>query len=333
MLLNFCTLFDSNYAAKGIAMYESLVKHCPSFHLYIFAFDEKLVNVLNKIKLKYVTVITLKEFEDAELLSIKHTRSNKEYCWTCSGSTILYCLEHFNLESCTYIDADLFFFSDPTILIEEMGAEDDVMITEHRYTSQYDHTSVSGKYCVQFMTFKNTANGMKVLKWWRSECLKWCYARFEDGKFGDQKYLDDWQTRFEGIHVMKHLGGGVAPWNMQQYEFRRDGDSIWGNELMTGKDFLVVFFHFHYFSCYRKWIIREFMITDTGYSLPSSAKDCLYNPYISVIKHCYHKMKKLDKSINGLAMKPLEDDWFILFKRAIKSLFVPECYFIRWLEW
>jgi len=44
-------------------------------------------------------------------------------------------------------------------------------------------------------------------------------------------------------------------------------------------------------------------------------------------------MKKLDKSIDGLAMKPLEDDWFILFKRAIKSLFVPECYFIRWLEW
>ena len=73
-----------------------------------------------------------------------------------------------------------------------------------------------------------------MLNWWRESCNAWCYARLEDGKFGDQKYLDDWTIRFEGVHVLENLGGGVAPWNIQQYKFEE-------------KPFELVFYHFHGF--------------------------------------------------------------------------------------
>lgn len=333
MLINFCTLFDSNYAAKGLTMYESLAKHCPSFHLYIFAFDDKLVKILEKMELPSVTVIALKDFEDEELLAVKPTRTVAEYCWTCSSSTLLYCLQHFNIDSCTYLDSDLYFFADPSVLIDEMGPEDNVLITEHRYSQKYDHSKTSGKYCVQFMTFRNNMNGLKILKWWRNACLKWCYARFEDGKFGDQKYLDDWPTRFEGVHVLKHLGGGVAPWNMQQYEFSRVNKSVIGKELLTKKSFPVIFFHFHYLYCYKKWIIREFMMTDICYEFSSSARNNLYDIYISELIRIYRKIKSVDKRIDGLAMKPLEDKWSIVCKRVVKLLFVSENHFYHWLEW
>ena len=51
MTLFFCTLFDSNYLTRGLAMYESLAKHCDDFHLFIFSFDDKCLEVLKKLKL------------------------------------------------------------------------------------------------------------------------------------------------------------------------------------------------------------------------------------------------------------------------------------------
>ena len=150
----FCTLFDSNYLTRGLAMIESLNKHCPSYHIYVFPFDEKCYQILNKLKLKNVTLIRLKEFENEELLKIKSTRTKEEYCWTCVPSIISYSIKNFNLENCTYLDADIYFFSDPTILFEEIN-DNSVVITKHNFSEKYKYFIVNGIYNVQFMFFKN----------------------------------------------------------------------------------------------------------------------------------------------------------------------------------
>src|SRR4051812_5477100 len=148
MKLNFCTLFNSNYVTRGLLMYQSLQKNCKDFHLYIFAFDDTSFNFLKNANYPNVTPVSLKDFEDEELLKVKPTRSAAEYCWTCTPSTILYSIEKFKLDNCTYLDADLCFYSDPKVLIDEMG-DKSVLITPHRYTSEYDQSGESGKYCVQ----------------------------------------------------------------------------------------------------------------------------------------------------------------------------------------
>jgi len=191
-----------------------------------------------------VTIISLKEFEDEELLTVKPTRSRAEYCWTLTSSIILYALNAFKIDHCIYLDSDLFFFASPQLLIDEMG-DNSILITPHRYTLKYDQSQKTGIYCVQFVVFKNDARGLAALYWWRKSCLAWCYNRFEDGKFGDQKYLDDWPERFDGVFVSENLGAGVAPWNMQQYVFAKEEDTIVGTEIATGNKFLVIFFHFH----------------------------------------------------------------------------------------
>lgn len=252
---HFCTLFDSNYLSRGITLYRSLEETGASFHLYVFAFDEQCRQFLQQAQLPKLTVISLQEFEDEELLRVKPGRTRAEYCWTSTSSTILYCIEKFNLPACTYLDADMYFYADPAVLIEEMGSNS-VMITEHRYTPRYDKTALSGKYCVQFVTFKNDEHGLTALHWWRNACLEWCYNRHEEGKFGDQKYLDDWTTRFKGVHVLQHLGGGLALWNIQQYAVLEKNGQWVCTEKSTGKTFSPVFYHFHYLKYYRNGYVE-----------------------------------------------------------------------------
>ena len=297
-MFNFCTLFDINYLTRGLVMYESLKMNSVEFHLYIFPFDDEAYNILTRMDLEFTTIISLKEFEDEELLRIKAGRTVGEYCWTCTPSIIKYCIENYNLDSCTYIDADLYFFSNPSVLINEMR-DKSILITEHRYTKRYDQTKKSGVYCVQFMTFKNDKNGMRALNWWRDACNEWCYARYEDGKFGDQKYLDDWPSRFESVHVLKNLGGGVAPWNVQQYNLR----SI---------DFSLIFYHFHDF----KFISND-MVDLGSYELDKGNIGVLYIPYL-------HHLEVVAEQLNILfpqhCFNTVDNNGGSLTRRIIKNV-------------
>ncbi len=269
-------------------MHASMVKSCPRFHLYIFAFDDLSYEILKKLRLESVTVISLEEFENAELLNIKPTRSAGEYCWTCTPSTISYCIETYNLESCTYIDADLLFFGDPSVLIEEMG-DASVLITDHRYSPQYEQAAIHGKYCVQFITFKNNTDGLRVLHWWRDACIDWCYARAEDGKFGDQKYLDDWTTRFPGVHELQHLGGGMAVWNIQQYDILCRNGKLFGIVKTSGSEFELIFYHYHQYK------YAEGNGCHLGnYALNEADAMKVYAPYVKALQEADSRLMSID---------------------------------------
>ncbi len=322
-MLHFCTLFDSNYLSRGLVTYESLEKVCPSFHLYIFAFDDLALNVLTKLALKHATIVSLAEFEDEKLLEVKPTRSAGEYCWTATPSIISYSLKTFEINHCTYIDADLFFYSDPSILLEEMSSKS-VMITSHRYTPKYDKTALSGKYCVQFMTFKNDEAGNEVLNWWREACLDWCYARFEDGKFGDQKYLDDWLTRFDCVHELAHLGGGVAPWNVQQYEIEKRDGKLQGREIALAAQFDFVFFHFHQLK-----LLPNNRVDLCRYELSPNVKNLIYLPYISALHKKINLLTKMFPELSNKGITYRRFTWktpLVYIKRKLRNeynIFAP----------
>jgi len=278
----YATLFDSAYLSRGLALYDSLKLHSSAFHLYIFAFDSITDQILRTLKLENVTVISLIEFESPELINVKQERSKAEYCWTCTPSVILYVLENFNVAECTYIDSDLYFYSDPSVLILEMEeAGKNVLITEHGFSFFPGLFEIkrAGRFCVQFMTFRNEESSLRILEKWRLQCIDWCYARYEDGKFGDQKYLEEWPKLYQNIHVLKHPGGGIAPWNILRYGFNNSEGLLKGRKKSNGTVFNLIFFHFQYV----KPLDNGFY--DLGwYFLPTLVKELFYIPYLNKLK-------------------------------------------------
>jgi hypothetical protein len=316
MISNFCTLFDSVYLSRGLVMYNSLKKHTSDFHLYVFAFDELCYEILQDLNLDNVTVIELKTLENNELLEAKKTRTRAEYCWTSTSSAIEYILINYNLSSCTYVDADLFFYRSPVILIDEMiyfGKS--VLITEHRYSKLASLVvkKRAGRFCVQFLTFLNNLEGREILTVWKNQCLDWCFNRYEDGKFGDQKYLDVWPEKYPDVHILSHLGGGLAPWNIGKYKISYDNGTFFGYEKATDKEFELIFFHFHYVRFSKDGKI------DLGWIyISKNVKRKIYYPYILQILETEKLLSALNNkyktSFNEMKSKNMRDFFKSLFK-------------------
>jgi hypothetical protein len=185
--------------------------------------DDSVKTKLDSLAIPTIRTVGLSEVETAALLAVKSGRNRAEYCWTLTPFTPKIVFDRDSqVKRVTYIDADMYLLRSPRPIFEEF--EDSgkaVLITDHAYDAEYDASATSGQYCVQFMTFKRDASD-SVRQWWQDRCIEWCFDRAEDGKLGDQKYLDDWPLRFpESVHVLKQLDVLLAPWNARRFPYSR----------------------------------------------------------------------------------------------------------------
>lgn len=234
---HFVTLFDSNFLPMGLALHDSLMAQAQPFHLWILCMDELVEKQLKRISLPHVTLMPLREVETHDLLVVKPGRNRAEYCWTLTPFTFQMVFDrNQGIQRVTYLDADLYFFGSPRILLNELDASGKhVLITEHAYAPEYIRSlAVNGRFCVQFLTIRHTPQAGTVMRWWQERCLEWCFDRNEDGKFGDQKYLDAWPELFGNeVTIVQQMDKTLAPWNVNYMEHKMQGGLS------------PVFYHFH----------------------------------------------------------------------------------------
>ncbi len=283
----FTTLFDSYYLDKALALYRSLERVTVDFKLYIYAFDKKAFDVLGDMNLEHAVILRNEDLENAYpiLKKLKQERSKAEYCWTCTPVSIEYILDSFHEDNCTYIDSDLYFFADPKVLLDEIKAADaNVVITPHRFSDSLKDKRLqdrSGKYCVEFNYFDNSENAREALSWWKERCFEWCYHIYEKDRMGDQKYLMKFPQLFKGVHELQNIGGGVAPWNLAQYEYTGKSDDLAPilRERSTGKEFPIIFYHFQSM----RYINHNYIIIRSE-THSKKTKDIIYRPYLKEIE-------------------------------------------------
>lgn len=250
MTYSYCTLFDSNYLDKGLVLIDSFRKYNMTSKIYILAMDSVCYDVLQNLCLLGVTIVRLEDFETEELLEAKKTRNRGEYCWTCGANFIYYVLKEYSEECCTYIDADMRFYDDPDQLVDEMiMAGKSVQLIEHRFHNGFSgkvQEELSGRYCVEFNTFKNNKEGMRVLDVWRRQTIEKCEDSDNKKHFGDQMYLEHWAEDYDCVHILENRGAGLAPWNINRYRMLRANDGeIWVTYDNEKCPVRVVFFHYH----------------------------------------------------------------------------------------
>jgi len=236
MTHHYCTLFDHNYLDRGLALWESMEIHCRPYQLQILALDEKTLQVLERLGLSHVTIVPLVDFETDDLKRARTGRTWQEYVWTITGRWMLWAMDAVRPEPINYMDADCYFFGSPEPVFAEIGSAP-LAIAPHRFSPQYRDRIVNGIYNLAFVHAKQ--KGRPCIEEHDQHCIEWCYYRHEDGKFCDQKYLDDWPKRW-GAHSIRHKGANLAPWNQaNQYRYSvRDGH-------IYVDDDALVWYHFH----------------------------------------------------------------------------------------
>lgn len=278
---HFVTIFDSLFLPQGLALQQSMERNVSNYILWILCVDNVSYDVLKKLSLPNVRLLQLSDFENDELLKVKSERTTGEYCWTLTPFSIRFVFESDeSVSRVTYLDADLWFMTPPDILFKEMDASGKgVLITDHGYAPEYDQSAKSGQYCVQFMVF--TRQSETVRKWWEDRCIEWCYARAENGKYGDQKYLDCWPELFpDMVHVLANKESCLAPWNATRFPY--GGGVFW-----------------HFQGLRLAFFGSKLVVYYGDYVLPRCVQEFVYDSYCSDLKSAIAQLEKLGYKIKS----------------------------------
>jgi hypothetical protein len=178
--------------------------------------DAPCHDTLVRLDLPGVAPVPHDQIENDALRAVKVARSRGEYCWTLTPFAFDAVFEREPAAGrVTYVDADVWFLRSPSELLDQLGGGS-ILVTEHGFPGRHRQywEARSGRFCVQFLTMTRDESASRVRTWWQERCLDWCSARWEDGRFGDQLYLDQWPGMLgDQLRIVSPAALCQGPWN------------------------------------------------------------------------------------------------------------------------
>lgn len=309
-MIHFCTLFDKNYASKGLALYHSLMATTKEeIILHVLALDDETFHALIKIPLPHMMVRRLSDIKDDWEIQQAINRPWPYFCFSMASIwTQIIAKEQRVIEWedeergeyrpsphwIGYIDADCYFFGDINIPIQELEERSKyVGIIPHRFPPHdHDRLIPNGRYNVSLVLFKGR-EGMEVLDWWTNKCIEKC----DETTVGDQKYLDLFHSLTislnwpDPVYDIDHPGVGMGPWNICKYTFAHEGNRLVCNE--GHNTFWMVFYHYHEFKK-----LQDGQYRLTNYPLSEEDRAFVYRPYVTAIMAAEKELENAGLHVN-----------------------------------
>ncbi|MED4800163.1 putative nucleotide-diphospho-sugar transferase [Bacillus atrophaeus] len=295
----YCTVLSKGRLYQAVALFGSLERVQESCSIFTLCMDDDTYRTLQKMNLKHVTLVPVTALENDALLKLKDTRDKSEYCWTLKPIFLQAVLNsNPHLERVTYIDADLFFYSDPSRIFENQPdcsvllSRGDIVIPSFEQEQIDMLQRLLGRYNSGFLSFKNDQAGNDCLKWWMERCLEECKNAPGEGKFGDQGYLDYMPDLFPNVCDITTPGVNIGHWNYGKHTLsQQDGRIL----LEDGSPLI-----FYHFSGYRIVSINDIkqIHETTRTDLPF-----VHALYQKMLPHVIRTVEEIDPAFNGFASK------------------------------
>lgn len=313
---HFCTLFDSVYLTRGIALYHSLRRGAVPANLVALCLDSKAHQVLECLALPGLSAVTVDQLEKREprLREARLSRKPVEFYFTCKPVLTEIAAEMFpRARRITYLDSDLYYFEDPNAF-EARHGRNSIALTSHRFSPGLEGRDCYGKFNAGWVSASCDPEGRRFVEWWRERCLEWCKLDVEEDRFADQKYLDRVPGLFSNVERIDSAGANLAPWNMRHVRIEATGDSL----SVNGEP--VSFFHFHGL---RRMMagVYDSGLGEYGVSLQDEVQRLIFRPYLEELG----KARQLVARSTGtrLDRRPeyAPDNWMRRYKHMAALLF------------
>lgn len=274
---NYVTLFDRNYLAKGLALYQSLqTQSSAPFTLYVMPLDEFTRKYLQyEIDKDVLPNMKLVRWSDirADVFELWKSMEWRYFCFLMASEVTLALMKMLRVPI-SYVDSDVYFFDDPEYMYKEIGQREVAIVSHNFPEHDFARLSPNGLYNVSIMYFSNTGKAIDTLMWWNSACRAKCDAQ----SCGDQLYLNQFPEMLgDRLCILDGIFHGMGPWSAYTYGFD-PGPKIGIKRLVS--------YHFHEFkqqgdSFY--W---------TGYPVTKEQLEHVYLPYSQVIDYCQKHINK-----------------------------------------
>ena len=277
----YCTIFDSAYLSRALALHESLLRASPSARLAFFCVDDKASELLSRMALERALIVPHAAFASGALAAARATRSRAEYCWTCKPFALLHLAAAVpDAEWAIYVDTDMLFYGDPDSALPPQAH---YLITPHNFHPAFGQYAASaGLHNAGYFGMRNSEQGRSAARWWAERCIESCSVTSTELIYADQKYLDRLPALFPDGGSSDHPGLNAAPWNIERYRLTSSG----GAPLVDGKPLLL--YHFQALRILSNSLVDLYA---GNRRLSAEARALIYRPYLDALRRACERLQ------------------------------------------